>query len=422
MRLPGNLASNEWMGRGTLATLVALCVICLSLGITVASPQNQDGGPPVGKPFKLRGIMSDPDHPVLKIGAPAPDFNLPGADGKMHTLKDWADAKILAIVFESNHCPVSIAYEERMRKIYEDYHNKGLAFVAINPNNPGAVRLDELGWTDTTDSLDEMKIRARLRNITWPYLYDGETQSTANKFGAISTPHIFIFDQDRKLRYEGRIDDSNNLADVKKNDARDAIEALLAGRPVEEPTTPAFGCSTKWLTKTTGVQEEMDKIKAEPVNLRVVTADDLKKLRTDAIGKTLVLNFWSTKCTECKNEFNGYETSFRMYRRRKIRFATILVGSSAEQAVALDFLKKENASTDNLQFTGAAKDLQDVMGTKWNTNGPFVLVIDPDGNIAYEKAGKADILVVRRNILATIPNDGPWFGVQEYWKAVVHGN
>ena len=191
---------------------------------------------------------------------------------------------------------------------------------------------------------------------------------------------------------------------------------------IENPTTPAFGCSTKWLTKATGVQDEMDWIKTEPVNLNAATAEDLKKLRADARGKTLVLNFWSTRCKECMDEFHGYETTFRMYRRRKVQFATISLDSEKDQAAALDFLKKEYASTNNLQFTGNAKDLQDVMGAKWNFRDPFVLVIGPDGKIAYQKSGKADILEVRRNILATIPNDGPWFGVQEYWRSVLRGN
>jgi peroxiredoxin len=412
-----------------------LCAICLIATLAFAAPQGQGGatatggapgqGRGVGRgpgQVRGRGILSDRDHPVLKIGSPAPDFLLPGVDGKMHSLKDYANAKILAVVFESNHCPVSIAYEERIRKIYEDYKDKGIAFIAINPNNPGAVRLDELGYTDSTDSMDAMKIRAKLRHIEWPYLYDGETQVAANKLGAVATPHIFIFDQARKLRYEGRIDDSTKISDVKKSDARDAIDALLAGKPIENPTTPAFGCSTKWLTKATDVQDEMDKIKAEPVNLNAATADDLKKLRADAMGKTLILNFWSTKCKECMDEFHGYQTTFRMYRRRKVQFATISLDSEKDQAAAMDFLKKEYASTNNLQFTGNAKDLQDVMGTKWNFRDPFVLVIGPDGKIAYQKSGKADILEVRRNILATIPNDGPWFGVQEYWTSVLHGN
>ena len=110
-------------------------------------------------PATGRGIQSDLEHPILSIGSQAPDFALPGVDGKIHKLADYKSAKILAIVFECNHCPVSQLYESRIEKLYRDYRNKGVAFVAINPNNPKSIRLNELGYTDVTDSLDEMKIR-----------------------------------------------------------------------------------------------------------------------------------------------------------------------------------------------------------------------------------------------------------------------
>ena len=107
-----------------------------------------------------RGIQANVEHPVLPIGSPLPDFTLPGIDGKTHKASDYAAAKVLAIVFESNHCPVSQLYEGRIEKLYEDYRRKGVTLVAINPNNPKTVRLDELGYTDVTDSLPEMKLRA----------------------------------------------------------------------------------------------------------------------------------------------------------------------------------------------------------------------------------------------------------------------
>ena len=138
--------------------------------------------------------------------------------------------KVLAIVFESNHCPVSQLYEGRIEKLYADYRNQGVTLVAINPNNPKTVRLDELGYTDVTDSLPEMKLRARLRGIDWPYLYDGDTQATSTKFGAVATPHIFIFDHDRKLRYQGRIDD-NQREDLVKSQRRAQRARRAAGRP-----------------------------------------------------------------------------------------------------------------------------------------------------------------------------------------------
>jgi peroxiredoxin len=370
-----------------------------------------------------RGLQPDLEHPVLPIGSPLPDFSLEGVDGKMHTASEYAGTKVLAVVFESNHCPVSIAYESRIKQLYEDYKAKGLTLIAINPNNASAIQLSELGYTDTTDDMNDMKIRAKLRHIEWPYLYDGETQATSAKFGAVATPHIFIFDQDRKLRYQGHIDDSTAIANVKSQDARNAIEALLAGQPVPVATTRAFGCSTKWLSKSTGVKEEAAKINAEPVKLTTASLDDIKKLRANATDKTIVVDFWSTKCKECMDQLIDYENTYRMYRRRKFDFITVSTDNPSDQAKVTDFLQQQHASGTNLQLESAdTHALQAAVGAKWKLNSPFVLVLAPGGNVVYQKAGKVDILDVRRNVLATIPNDGNWYGVQEYWTSVLHGN
>src|SRR3954469_324362 len=118
------------------------------------------------------------DVAPLEIGAAAPDFRLPGVDGKTYALADFADAKVLVVVFTCNHCPTAQAYEGRIAKLHADYRDKGVAVVAISPNDPEAVRLDELGYTDLGDSFQEMKIRAKDRGYSYPYLYDGETQTT----------------------------------------------------------------------------------------------------------------------------------------------------------------------------------------------------------------------------------------------------
>ena len=350
-----------------------------------------------------------------------PDFNLPGIDGKMHSSDEYKNAKILAIVFESNHCPVSIAYESRIRGIYEDYKTKGLQLVAINPNNPSTVALNELGYTDMTDDMADMKTRASLRHIDWPYLYDGDTQTTTIKFGAVATPHIFIFDQDHKLRYEGRIDNSTDINKVTENDARNAIDAMLAGQPVPIATTQTFGCSTKWLTShSAGVEREKEKIAAEPVNLTPASADDLKAIRANHTGKTVIVEFWSLKCPDCLATFNGYETTWWMYRLRKFDMITVSTDNPKDSAAVLDYLKQQHAGGKNLQFDSTdAKALQEAVGEKWKLGAPFAMVIGPDGSIIYQKTGKANILEVRRHVLATIPNDGPWFGIQEYWTGVI---
>src|SRR5688500_391642 len=153
-------------------------------------------------------VVAAADPRPLEIGAAAPDFNLPGVDGKNHSLKDFAAAKVLVVLFTCNHCPTAQAYEERVMKMHADYKDKGVALVAISPNDPLAVRLDELGYTDVGDSLEDMQVRAKDRGFQFPYLYDGETQKASRAYGALATPHVFIFDRDRKLRYQGRIDDS----------------------------------------------------------------------------------------------------------------------------------------------------------------------------------------------------------------------
>src|SRR5262249_44165107 len=140
---------------------------------------------------------------TLAIGSQAPDFNLPNVDGKDYALKDFAAARILMVVFTCNHCPTAQAYEDRLIRIATEYKDKGVAVIAISPNDPRAVRLDELGYTDLGDSFEDMKVRAKERKFPFPYLYDGETQKTSIEYGVLATPHVFIFDQDRKLRYVG---------------------------------------------------------------------------------------------------------------------------------------------------------------------------------------------------------------------------
>ncbi|MHC4431341.1 MAG: thioredoxin family protein [Planctomycetota bacterium] len=181
----------------------------------------------------MAGLASSapPRTKRLEIGDKAPDFRLPGVDGRMYRLRDFAAADILVVVFTCNHCPTAQAYEERIKKIAADYKNKGVALVAISPNDPKAVRLDELGYSDMGDSFDDMRIRAKDMEYNFPYLYDGENQKVSAAYDPARTPHVFIFDKQRTLRYEGGIDDAEKPELVNSRDARNAIEALLNESP-----------------------------------------------------------------------------------------------------------------------------------------------------------------------------------------------
>jgi peroxiredoxin len=397
-------------------SLSLLVVVALALFAATGDRGNAQSQAPA----RGRGIQPNLEHPILAIGSSAPDFALPGVDGKTHKLSEYAGARILAVVFECNHCPVSQLYENRIEKLYRDYRDKGVAFVAINPNNPKSIRLNELGYTDVTDSLEEMKIRTAFRHIEWPYLYDGETQGVSIKFGVVATPHIYLFDRERKLQYQGRIDDNQREDLVKSQDARNAIDAMLAGRPVPVTETHAFGCTTKWMSKATGVEEEWAKIQAEPVTVDMVGADDLKKLRANGTGKVLVVNFWSTGCADCAKQFVDLETTYRMYRLRAFDLVTVATNPPGDAPAVLDFLKKQYASSPNKQFASAdAASLQAAWGTKWKLGTPFTTVLAPDGRILYQKEGKTDILDMRRVILANMPDTRSYIGQQAYWQAAV---
>ncbi len=208
------------------------------------------------------------EHPAtLAIGSPAPDFQLPGIDGRTYSLADFRDHRVLVVIFTAVHCPTAEVYESRIRKLIADYRERGVGFVVIQSNSPKALRLDEMGYTDLGDSFDDMKLRAAYRHFDFPFLYDGDAQTVAHAYGPVATPHVFVFDSERKLRYQGRVDSNPREAYAKVPDARNAIEAVLAGRPAPVETTPAVGCSIKWLYKGTTVEEEMKKIEAEPVNV-----------------------------------------------------------------------------------------------------------------------------------------------------------
>ena len=367
--------------------------------------------------FFAVAVFADEPRPTLAIGSQAPDFSLPGIDGKIHKLSDYSASKILVIVFTCNHCPTAQLYETRIKKLASDYRDKGVALVAIEPNNARAIRLDELGYTDVSDSLDEMKIRAAYRHFNFPYLYDGETQSVSRAYGPQATPHVFIFDQDRKLRYEGRVDNSQRESLVKTQDARNAIDALLAGKPVAVTHTRVFGCSTKWMSKESDRLDELKKIQAEPVAVDTASAADLKKLRANPTGKVLLVNFWATWCGPCVHELPDLETTWRMYRLRDFDMVTVSANMPDEKAGVLKRLEQLHASSRNLLFGSTDTDaMEEAFDPEWQGGVPYTVLISQDGKILYREQGALDILKLRRTILGNLP-DPDYIGHRAYWAA-----
>jgi peroxiredoxin len=171
---------------------------------------------------------------MLAIGHSAPDFrNLPGVNGGRYSLSSFADQPVLVLIFSCNGCPTVKAEEERMIALQERYAQDGVQLVAINSNN---------AYLSPADTFLEMVARAQEKRFNFPYLKD-EDGSVAEAFGAISTPHIFVLDSERILRYKGRIDDARDPAKATSSDLEQALLDLLAHRIVRIPETRPFGCA-----------------------------------------------------------------------------------------------------------------------------------------------------------------------------------
>lgn len=350
--------------------------------------------------------QNPPGFKELQIGDPAPAFSLIGIDGKTMALDDFKDSKVLAVAFTSNHCPVSNAAFPRFIKLYQEFKDKGFDVVAINPNHPDGLRPDELGYSKYGDSFEEMKGNARDKGFPFPYLYDGETQTTAMAYGCLATPHIFLFDQNRKLRYKGRIDDSRFPGDehVKSPDLRNAVVALLEGRAVPVEVTSPLGCSTKWRTKKEQVLKDDEKWAAVPVSIEMIDSAGVAKLRANTTNKYRLINVWSTTCAPCVEEFPGLVKVARRMGLRPFELITLSTDLPADKDKAEAFLRKfraglpghlkagvqnEGRSTNSYLYSEPGIDaLVKALDPEWTGVQPHTIFVKPGGEIAFRHTGK----------------------------------
>jgi len=353
-------------------------------------------------------------HPVLPLGSPAPDFALPGVDGKIHKLSDYASSPILVVIFTCDHCPIAQMYERRIEQLYEDYGRRGVTIVAIQGNDPKATTIEELDSSDSGDTLEDMKTRVKYKHLRYPYLYDGATQVVTRAYGPQATPHVFLFDKERHLRYEGRFDNSYRIEKVTTPDARNAIDALLVGKPVPVSHTAVFGCSTKWQEKEALRVAYEQKLDSQPVSVDLVDAVGLKKLRANAGDHYTLVSFWATWCGSCVAEFSDLQDTFRMYSDRGFDLVTVSANTPDQKQSVLRFLTGKHATSRNLLF--ASDDtaaLQAAFDSNWQSAVPYTVLIGPNGTVLYSSLGSVDMLQLRRKILAAMPSD--YIGFNQYW-------
>ena len=379
-----------------VAAAVAAFALVLPIALAAEAPTTQP---------KAKSYPPDPKLARLSIGDAAPDFKLPGVDGKTHTLAEYKDAKVLAVIFTCNHCPASKMFEDAIIKLATDFAKKGVKLVAISPNDPGALRPDEVAGSILGDSFEEMKIRAKEKNYPFPYLYDGETQKAAMAYGAELTPQVFIFDKDRKLRYTGAVASPQSPAPY----ARLAIEAMLAGKKVEYESTRPFGCSTKWGYIRRSVDYAAAMWNEKPVGLEDIDLDAVKKLAANDSGVLRLICVWSLSDAAGKAAFDDLVMLRRIYQHRPLELITVNVDPADKKKEALAFLAKHHAARPdpsrgapvdpkapiNYIFTG--KDtaaLLAALGAKADSKpkpkAPYSAMIFPRGKVVHTQTGTLD--------------------------------
>lgn len=349
-------------------------------------------------------------HPVIKehqevntlaIGSKAPFFKLPDSNGKFVTIDDFNHADILVVIFTCSHCPTAQAYEDRIIKFTSDYANKGVQVVAIMPNSSAGLLLDECDYSDLDDSYANMRIRAKAKGFNFPFLYDGDDQNVTIQYGPMSTPHAFVFDKGRVLRYSGRLDDKEKPGTGNAEDLRRAVDEVLAGKQVSVPTTKTFGCSIKWSWKSEWAEKVNQDWIQKPVSLEPIEGQGLKTLLSNKSDKLLLINIWASWCAPCVMELPELIKLQRMYgTKRKFEFVTISMDNPDKKNEVLDLLRKDHIAVRNYLYTNDDRDkMINMVDPTWTGSLPYTLLIEPGGKIIYKNQGLVDLLPLKRTIV-----------------------
>ncbi len=382
-------------------SLLVILLLTSSCTSNEGSEQAETKDAPIATFVANPQAVAEREVPTLAIGAKAPDFKLPGVDGKFYSLADFSTAEALLIVFTCNHCPTAQAYEDRLIDVTSDYKDKGLSVVAISPNSPLGLLYEELGYSDLNDDYEEMIIRADHKKYNFPYLYDGDNEEVSLQYGPVATPHVFLFDAERKLQYVGQIDGSEKPGSANAEVLRGAIDAVLAGETPPQPVTKTFGCSTKWGWKT-AYKEKVEKEWAEkPVALEAIDAAGITKLlKNEDSEKLRLINVWATWCGPCVIEYPDFIVLQRMYGARDFEFISLSADKIAQKDKALKFLESKHSAVQNYIFEGDdIYEMVEAVDTSWNAALPYTILVEPGGKIVYQKQGEADFLELKQTIV-----------------------
>ena len=338
----------------------------------------------------------------LEKGDQMPHFRLKGIDGKFYNSQNFP-SRLLAVVFISNHCPVSQNFQEELLALVEDYEARGFGLIAISPNDPQAIPPDELAFSDLGDSLAEMKIRAKDFKYTFPYLYDGSTQDTSRAFGVRVTPHAYLFDAKRSLRYSGRIGDPKNPSNRNRQELRQAIAALIRGNSPKVEQSPVFGSSIKWKKNRHLVQKMNERFSRETIVLKNADKRTYEFIRKNVSLRPKVIYVWSSKDTNYREDLLKISAMHKIYRKRGLELITSCIDGVDEHENIYDILKNTLCSSQNYISEGAEiSPLADLRGESGDRITPYLAILDHKGLPVYRSRGGINELVIKKEVLKTL--------------------
>ena len=346
----------------------------------------------------------------LAIGAKAPEFRLPGVDGRWHALSDYEEAKVLVIIFTCNHCPAAQKFEQDFNAIAREYASKGVALIAISSSSPLGVEDWELGWCDIGDDYESMKVRAKEKKFLFPYLYDGDDQRASLAYGALTTPHLFVFDEEKILRYTGRPGKrptKRNKLTGRADDLRSAIDDLLSGRKIAKPVTVNIGCSTKWSWKHGHLSEPWNDWRKTEVTLQEIDDAGIKDLLKNDSNRLRLVNVWATWCTSCLGEYTNFVKLHGIYHPRELydaksgfEFVSLCVDSLEKKEVAKNLLDRFQSRVKNYIYDEErVEQLAELLDPQWSGALPYTVLIAPGGEVLYRYQGAVDFAELRKLII-----------------------
>jgi thiol-disulfide isomerase/thioredoxin len=340
---------------------------------------------------------------TLDIGSDAPDFQLTGIDNKIYTLSDFNASKVLVILFTDNVCSTSQAYEDRFIKLCKEYSAEKVSFVAINSNYQPAIAMEEMSYTDLGNTFEEMKIRAKEKSFPFPYLFDADIQKAAVLYGPTNVPHVFVFDDKRKLRYQGRIDNIENpYLQPTDKECKNAIDAILSGMPIKKPVTKPFGCPIKWKSDTISKIKIDDQWNKKTVRLLNISKSGIEKVLNNFSPGLLILYLRPFSLNNDSILINLINIH-RMYNNRGVELINFCYGNDKNKNQITNLLSNNHAAVKNYFINDEnLKIINNMLDYPWKNEKHEIILIETGGNVIERFSEDIDFYLLKKLIIKHI--------------------